>query len=96
MPLQDKLVPIEELATALGRKPSWLMRNWLRMHQQHGMPRKVPSTWCWPRRAMEAWFEGQQDIPDQVEQPSPPVGLAAIVANENHRLHQRYGGGRGA
>lgn len=93
MPLQDKLVKIDELAAALDRKPDWIKRNWLRLHQKEGMPRKVPAGWCWPRRAMELWIEGQAMIVDQVEQPQPPVGLAAVVANENVRLRHKYAGG---
>ncbi|MFK0330883.1 hypothetical protein ACIQUB_07145 [Rhizobium sp. NPDC090275] len=94
MHLQDRLVKIDELAQALGRKEDWIKRNWLRMHQKDGMPRKVPSAWAWPRKAMEAWLEGAI-APQAAEAPEPPaMPLAVIAANENARLRAKYSGGR--
>lgn len=99
MPLNTTVVDIDELAVTLGRSADYIRRNWLKMHRDHGMPRKNPCGWIWPRAAMEAWLAGaaQQDLPR--EEPAPavkpaPSGIGAIVANQNARLRERYAGGR--
>lgn len=90
MHLQERLVKIDELAAALDRKPDWIKRNWLRLHREKGMPRKVPETWAWPRRALETWIENSAAAEAETLL-KPPVGIQAVVANENRRLRTRYG-----
>lgn len=31
-------------------------RNWLRIHDRHGFPRRLPGLWSWPRAAVEQWI----------------------------------------
>lgn len=86
MRLALKVVGIDELAEALGRTPEYIHRNWLKLHTQHGMPRKNPAAWVWPRGAMEAWLCGA----DAVE----VKGLTGLVANQNEMMRLRYSEGR--
>ncbi len=83
MSLSDRVVGIDELAAALGRKPEYIVRNWLKMHRKLGMPRKNPGGWIWPRGAMEAWLDGAELR--EVQQ------FSELVANQNRKLAERYG-----
>lgn len=85
MSLSEKTVDIDELAAALRRSPDYIRRNWLKMHRQHGMPRKNPTGWIWPRGAMEAWLEGAEA--------AEVTNLSSLVANQNRKLAERYAGG---
>ncbi len=88
MSLSDRVVGLDELASALHREPDYIRRNWLRLHQKKGMPRKNPAGWIWPRGAMEAWLDGAEA--KEVQE------LSELVANQNKKLAQRYGIGRHA
>lgn len=67
--LLDDVAGLDEVAAALGRSPAWLRRNWLRIHQEDGFPRKHPTGWTWPRTAVSAWLRGP--------------GRPAAAANDN-------------
>ncbi|RWN20374.1 MAG: hypothetical protein EOR94_13260 [Mesorhizobium sp.] len=54
--LTDETAPLEEVAQAIGRKPAWLKRHWLQLHQEQNFPRKIPTGFVWPRRAVEVWL----------------------------------------
>lgn len=86
MRLALKVVGIDELAEAIGKSPDYIQRNWLKLHERHGMPRKNPAAWVWPRGAMEAWLDGA----DAVE----VKGLTGLVANQNDAMRRRYAEGR--
>jgi hypothetical protein len=49
--LQDDVCQIDEVAAALGRSPAWLRRNWVRIANEDGFPRRHPTGWTWPRGA---------------------------------------------
>lgn len=98
MHLSEKLVKLGELATALDRTEDWIKRNWLKLHLEKGMPRKIAVGWAWPRGALERWLEEGADGVPREQPPAPaesPVGavLAGIVANQNADLRERYAGG---
>ncbi len=99
--LSDKLVKLPELAAALDRSEDWIKRNWLRLHNEQGMPRKIAVGWCWPRGALERWLEEGADGTIRVEPDTPAKSpgkptaagtLAALVANQNASLSARYAG----
>lgn len=98
MSLADRLVRIDEVAAALDRTEDWVQRNWLKMHTQHGMPRKLPTGWQWPRAAMERWIEsfgGSAFEEVGADQAELSADLAQLVANQNRRHRDRYmGAGR--
>lgn len=88
--LKDKTAPLEEVAAALGKRPEWLKRNWLRFHLKHGFPRKIPCGDVWPRGAVEAWLRSAgmnaQPLPANENAPGHDVISAAAQA-----LQERYG-----
>ncbi|MGN8170465.1 hypothetical protein [Agrobacterium sp. 22117] len=99
MSLSDRLVMLPEMAGALQRSEDWVRRHWLRLHQEHGMPRKCSVGWQWPRKAMEAWLDAggitttQED--ETEDQPPPTSGGSShlrLVANQNRDLAARYSG----
>lgn len=59
MQLASQTAGIDEVAAALGRDAGWLRRNWLRIHETAGFPRKHPTGWTWPREAVAAWLRGE-------------------------------------
>lgn len=85
MSLSERVVGLDELAAALRREPDYIRRNWLKMHQRHGMPRKNPTGWVWPRGAMEAWLDGAEA--------AEVTNLSNLVANQNRKLAEKYAGG---
>lgn len=101
MSLSERLVMLPEMAEALQRSEDWVRRNWLRLHNDHGMPRKCSVGWQWPRRAMEAWLDmgGISPVDLEPEHPIPPTSGGSahlrLVANQNRDLSARYAG-RGA
>lgn len=101
MSLSERLVMLPEMAEALQRSEDWVRRNWLRLHNDHGMPRKCSVGWQWPRRAMEAWLDmgGISPVDLELENPVPPTNGGSahlrLVANQNRDLAARYAG-RGA
>lgn len=89
--LTDETAPLEEVAQAIGRPAAWLKRNWLKLHQREGFPRKIPTGDVWPRRAVEVWLRS-----------AGQVAPAPLPANQNGQhgdaiaaaaaaLRQRYG-----
>jgi hypothetical protein len=98
MHLSDKLVKIDELAATLDRTQDWVKRNWLKLHLEQGMPRKIAVGWAWPRGALERWLEeGADGVTREAQAPEAPTGtgLSAFIANQNTALRDRYAGGRG-
>jgi predicted DNA-binding transcriptional regulator AlpA len=89
MALADEVAGLDEVAAALGRSPVWLQRNWLKLHQTQNFPRKIPTGWVWPRRAVEVWLRsaGQvaRPLPANDDGAGDPVEAAAAA------LKQRYG-----
>lgn len=98
MSLSERLVMLPEMAEALQRSEDWVRRNWLRLHNDHGMPRKCSVGWQWPRRAMEAWLDmgGISPVDLEPEHPVPPTSGGSahlrLVANQNRDLAARYAG----
>lgn len=93
MSLADRVVGISELALALGRSEQWIKRQWLNLHMEEGMPRKLPTNWVWPRKAMENWIEQQgavfsQESADQATPVNPDLKI--ITFSENQKLRERY------
>lgn len=92
MPLQAQTASVDEVAAALGLGVDKLKRTWLKLHQEHGMPRKLPTGWVWPRGALERWIDTQAAPPPEPDnQPKPAGALAAVIANENQRLRAKLG-----
>lgn len=89
--LKDKTASLAEVAEALGRKPEWLKRNWLRFHNEHGFPRKIPCGDVWPRGAVEAWLRSA----GMIAQPLPAANENApghdIISAAAQSLQERYG-----
>lgn len=98
MQLCNDTVSIDELAAALGRRPSWLRRHWRRIHEEFGFPRKHPTGPTWPRQAVAAWLRAGGMNRDLATVP----GAGGAIANDNaagdhdaayqHALDARYGG----
>ncbi|MCF6120513.1 hypothetical protein L2449_27185 [Mesorhizobium muleiense] len=89
--LTDEIAPLEEVAQAIGVKPAWLKRNWLKIHERENFPRKIPTGFVWPRRAVEVWLRsaGQfapAPLPaNQNGQEGDAIAAAAAA------LRERYG-----
>jgi len=85
------VIGLDELATVLGKTPSVLKSNWLKWHQQHGMPRKHPLFWTWPRKAMEVWLTSQaivDPVPGNDNTGEEPKNLHETrVAEQRAMLH---------
>jgi len=90
MALSDDTAPLAEVAEALGRSEIWLRRNWLKLHRDHGFPRKHPSGWTWPRAAVAAWLQALPE-PEQVE-PANDNPVQSQEAAYRAALNARYGG----
>jgi hypothetical protein len=91
MSLTEETVCLEELAATLGRRPEWLMRRWLKLHMEHGFPRKHPTGWTWPRAAVAAWLRagGVMEAPAS---PANDNGSVDFEAAYRAALSDRYGG----
>lgn len=77
---------LEEVAAELGRPPAWLKRNWLRQHQEHGMPRFLPgSDFRWPAALTRAWLQGAVSTHDETKTLRDPVARARA------QLHKEMG-----
>ncbi|MCW5697944.1 MAG: hypothetical protein KIS96_14585 [Bauldia sp.] len=88
--LTNETATLEEVAAELGRTPDWLMRHWLSYHQRTGFPRRVPGTWVWPRRAVEAFLRaGGVVAPQQPDNDN--AGAVDLVAAASAALSLRYG-----
>lgn len=66
----DLVIGLDELAKVLRKTPDYLKRNWRRMHQKLGMPRKHDAGDIWPRKQIEIWLTG-------------PSAVAAAPGNDN-------------
>ena len=89
--LASETASLEEVAAALGRKPGWLMRNWLKLHVDKGFPRKIPTGWVWPRRMVEVWLRSGGAI---APLPMPANQNGAdddVVSRASEALRARYG-----
>lgn len=88
--LQAKILTLSELAAATGRPESWWRRHWLRMHNLHRFPRRLPGLWGWPRAAVEDWcrqggFLPVDVLPANQNQPGDDLGQATA------RIEARFG-----
>lgn len=95
--LSEKLVKLPELAAALDRSEDWIKRNWLRLHMENGMPRKLSVGWSWPRAALERWLEeGAGGTPRIEPTPQPQANeiapLRLVIAGQNARMRAKYAG----
>lgn len=88
--LSNETATLEEVAAALGKSAVWLKRNWLRIHQDEGFPRKISIGWVWPRRQVEAWLRtgGLQPVLVAANDDAPQNALIAM----SEALSDRYGG----
>lgn len=94
MSLANETAGLIEVAEAIGRKPEWLCRNWLKLHLRDGFPRKHPSGWTWPRAAVAAWLRGGGASAPQLGRHSPENDNLFVDADAAYRaaLDDRYGG----
>ncbi|MER9622653.1 hypothetical protein NKI98_14635 [Mesorhizobium sp. M0222] len=88
--LTDETAPIEEVAQAIGRPAAWLKRNWLKLHQREGFPRKIPTGDVWPRRAVEVWLRSAGQLPALLPANQNEGQVDAISAAAKALL-ERYG-----
>jgi predicted DNA-binding transcriptional regulator AlpA len=83
------IVTIAELSEMTGRPETWWRRNWLRMHERHAFPRKLPGLWGWPRKAVEAWIAAGgfvlPELPAANQNSEPDLGRATAL------LEARFG-----
>lgn len=91
MSLSEEVVGLEEVAAHLGREPEWLKRNWLKLVNEHGFPRRHPSGWTWPRRAVAAWLRAG-GAPQAPEAPANDNESVDVEAAFKAALSERYGG----
>ncbi len=89
--LGNETAHLEEVAGAIGRKPAYLKRNWLKLHEEHGFPRKLPTGFVWPRRSVEAWLRGGGKLPLPYVAANNNDADADIVAAASRSLGERYG-----
>ena len=96
-PRPSIMIGLDELARELGITPQRLRRTWPRLHREHGLPRKHPCGWAWPRALTTAWLLAQQGAPvADTTNDNHPDGVAdahaAQVEAQRAALHQLYGG----
>ncbi len=89
--LTDETAPLDEVAQAIGRPAAWLMRNWLKLHQEQNFPRKISTGWVWPRLAVQVWLRsaGQAPAPLPANQNGPQEVDAISAAAA--ALRAKYG-----
>lgn len=75
--LRDRVIGIEELAAATGRREAWWRRNWRSITERHGFPHRLPGLWAWPRAAVEAWIGSPLHQAHEGGGANPPLGAAA-------------------
>jgi len=90
MALADEVAGLDEVAAAIGRTPTWLRRNWLKLHTAENFPRRIPSGWVWPRRAVEVWLRSAgRPLPNH---PAANANQHVdLVEQQAAALKQRYG-----
>lgn len=89
--LSNETVSVTEIAQALGRKESWLKKNWLAIHQADGFPRKIAYGWVWPRRQVEAWLRAGGAPAFTVQPANDDLPENTLIA-ATEALSSRYGG----
>lgn len=86
MALDAETATLAEVARAIGRSESYVRRNWVKLAEEQGFPRKLPCGPVWPRRLVELWCRSggmlQQPQPLNDNTGSPPPDYAAAIANE--------------
>jgi len=88
--LSDETAPLAEVAQAIGVKPAWLKRNWLKIHQEKNFPRKIPTGDVWPRRAVEVWLRSAGQSPALL--PANQNGTQGdAISAAAAALRERYG-----
>lgn len=89
--LTNETVALEEVAETLHVKPDWLKRNWLKIHENYNFPRKIPTGFVWPRRAVEVWLRSAGQIAP-APLPANQNGTAGdAIAAAAAALRERYG-----
>lgn len=89
--LSADAVAIAEVAAALNRKEDWLRRNWLKIHLEHGFPRKHPTGWTWPRGAVAAWLASGGFAPRMLEPDNDAFPVSDPEAAYMANLNREYG-----
>lgn len=89
--LANETASLDEVASALGKSPAWLKRNWLRFHQSNGFPRKIPAGDVWPRRAVEAWLRSAGQITAPPLPANENMAGVDLVSAAAAALRERYG-----
>lgn len=89
MPLSDETVGADEVAAAFGKSGGWLRRNWLKLHQAEGFPRKIPGGWVWPRRAVQTWLRSA-GLMEELPLPANQNATRDPVAAAARALEERY------
>lgn len=89
--LLDDTTGIAEVAAALGRSETWLRRNWIRIHEQHGFPRKHPTGWTWPRGAVTAWLRSGGFTAAQLVPANDVLSFVDPEAAYMAELNRHYG-----
>ena len=84
-----ELIILADLAQVTGRSQAWWRRHWLRMHERHGFPRRLPDLWAWPRPAVEAWSRGGGLVATAA--PANENRPDAILDRDEVRLRRRFG-----
>ncbi|TYC51642.1 hypothetical protein FMN50_20390 [Rhodobacterales bacterium] len=94
---RDLVIGLDELANVLGKTPDYLKRNWLKLHQKLGMPRKHPAAFIWPRGAINVWLTSQayvEAVPGNDNTGDLPPSLHETrVAEQRAALHASMGVG---
>lgn len=89
--LAEDAAGIEEVADALGRPVAWLQRHWLKIHREHGFPRRHPTGWTWPRGAVAAWLAAGGFAPRRLEPANDALPVADPEAAYMANLNRAYG-----
>ncbi|CDX54516.1 hypothetical protein MPL1032_190130 [Mesorhizobium plurifarium] len=91
MSLSDETAGLHEVAAAIGRKPSWLKRNWLKLHVEKGFPRKIATGDVWPRRQVEVWLRSGGAVLPAPVPANQNDGEADLVSAAAAALRAHYG-----
>lgn len=90
--LAEDAVAIDEVAAALGRTENWLRRNWVKIYEEFGFPRRHPTGWTWPRGAVAAWLASGGFSPRQLQPANDDAfALADPEAAYMANLNRQYG-----
>lgn len=89
--LSAETAPLDEVAAALNVKPAWLKRNWLKIHEHYNFPRKIPTGFVWPRRAVEVWLRSAGQIAPAPLPANQNGTEGDAIAAAAAALRERYG-----